>query len=102
VAWESDETNTRVALEVFYTGEQTVLGDPYRTTTPPYATLGLLVSQRLGRAQLYVSGANLTDVRQTHYDPLLTLTPGYELRWTTAQWAPLAGRVVNAGIRVGF
>jgi outer membrane receptor for ferrienterochelin and colicins len=102
VAWESDETHTRVALEVFYTGRQSVLGDPYRTMTPAYATIGLLISQRAGKAQLYLSAANLGDVRQTKYDPLLALIPGSEVRWTTDQWAPLDWRVINAGVRVGF
>lgn len=102
VAWESDESGTRVALDVFYTGTQPVLEDPYRTMTVPYTTIDLLVSQRVGREQVYISGENLGNVRQTQWDPLLLRGPGDEYRWTTSVWAPLAGRVINAGVRVGF
>jgi hypothetical protein len=68
----------------------------------PYATVDLLVSKGVGKSELYVSGQNLTNVRQTQWDPLLLPGPGDEFRWTTPVWAPLVGRVVNAGIRLGF
>jgi len=41
-------------------------------------------------------------VRQTRYDPLLLPTPGEGGRWTTDQWAPLEGRLVSLGVRIGF
>jgi len=102
IAWESDETNTRVAMHLFYTGAQAVIDDPYRTTTPPYSTLGLLISQRFGRFDVYLSGDNLTNLTQTHYDPIYALSPGDEVQWTTPQWAPLDGRTLNAGVRMRF
>jgi len=102
VAWDNDETGTRVGIEAFYTGLQSLEHDPYRTTSRPYTTIGVLVSQQIGPALLYLNGENLTDVRQTRYDPLLLLTPGEGGRWTTDQWAPLEGRLVNLGVRIGF
>ena len=42
VAWEEDESGTRVGVELFYTGRQSLEHDPYRSTSVPYATLGLL------------------------------------------------------------
>lgn len=102
VAWEDEHGGARVGLEVFYTGRQSLEDDPYRTTTPSYTTVGLLVSWRLARATVYLNGENLTDVRQTRYDPLLLPAQGAGGRWTTDQWAPLEGRVVNAGVLLRF
>lgn len=102
VAWDNDETGTRIGVEAFYTGAQAVEHDPYRTASRPYATVGVLVSQRIGPALLYLNAENLTDVRQTRYDPLLLATPGEGGRWTTDEWAPLEGRLLNLGVRIGF
>ncbi len=102
VAWEEDEAGARVALEVFYTGRQRVEDDPYRTFTPGFATVELLAAQRFGRLELFANAENLTDVRQTRWDPLLRRTPGLGGRWTTDEWAPLEGRLLNAGVRVAF
>ena len=100
VAYEVPATGTRVSFEAFYTGRQALAEDPYRSLSRPYTTLGLLLTRRVGRAQLFINGENLTDVRQTKADPLLLPTPGRGGRWTTDQWAPLEGRVVNAGAKV--
>ena len=45
---------------------------------------------------------NLADIRQTKYDPLIRPFPLPDVRWTVEAWAPLDGRVLNAGIRVSF
>ncbi len=102
VAWDSDETGTRAGVEVFYTGRQAVADDPYRTTTRPYATIGVLVSQGIGPFVVHLNGENLTGVRQTHYDRLLLPTPGAGGRWTTDEWAPLEGRLVNLGTSIAL
>lgn len=102
VAWDDDETGTRVGVEAFYTGVQSVDHDPYRTSTRPYTTIGILVSHRIGHALLYFNAENLLDVRQTRYDPLLLPTRGEGGRWTTDEWAPLEGRAFNLGVRMGF
>ena len=102
VAWDNDETGTRVGVEAFYTGVQAIEQDPYRTISRPYTTLGVLISQQVGRALVFLNGENLTDVRQTRYDPLLLPTSGDGGRWTTDEWAPLEGRIVNLGVRMRF
>ncbi|HEU4563268.1 MAG TPA: TonB-dependent receptor [Gemmatimonadaceae bacterium] len=102
VAWEEEETGSRVGLEIFYTGPQSLDEDPYRTRSRSFATVGLLVTRRFGPAQLYINGEDLTDIRQTDYEPLLLPARSPEGRWTTQQWAPLEGRTVNAGVRLAF
>jgi iron complex outermembrane receptor protein len=49
---------------------------------------------------LYLNLENLTNVRQTSFDPLLRMTPGEGGRRTVDEWAPLEGRSANAGLRV--
>jgi outer membrane receptor for ferrienterochelin and colicins len=100
VAYEDPLTGTRVSVETFYTGRQALADDPYRSISRPYTTLGILLTRRIARAQLYINGENLTDIRQTKSDPLLLPAPGRGGRWTTDQWAPLEGRILNAGARV--
>ena len=62
---------SRVGVEAFYTGRQALVDDPYRTVSRPYVTFGLLAQVQLGPAQLFANAENLTDVRQTRYDPLV-------------------------------
>ncbi len=105
IAYEEDEpgeSGIRLAAELFYTGRQRVEDDPYRTFTPGFATLEVLLSKRFGRVTLFANGEDLTNVRQTRWDPLLLPSPGPGGRWTTDQWAPLEGRVVRVGARLGF
>jgi iron complex outermembrane receptor protein len=101
-AIDADDTGTRAGLEVFYTGKQSVEDNPYRTVSTPYTTFGVLVEQKIGHASLFVNGENLTGVRQTHFDPLLLPEQTSTGKWTTSQWAPLEGRVFNAGVLVSF
>jgi iron complex outermembrane receptor protein len=102
VAFEEDDMGTRVGLEIFYTGRQSLDNDPYRNSSPPYTALGLLVEQKVGSSTIFVNGENLTGVRQTRFDPLLLPSQDATGRWTTPEWAPLEGRMVNAGVRVRF
>ncbi len=98
--WERGPT--RLGAELYYVGRQRLDDDPYRTQSADYVLAGVLVMQRVGRAQLFVNFENLGDVRQTRWAPLLR--PSYDVRrgWTTDAWAPLEGRVVNAGVRWRF
>lgn len=100
VAFEEDESGTRLGVELYYTGSQRVEYNPYRTTTPAYTTVELLAGQRIGRVTAFVHVDNLTNIRQTDFDPLLRPAPGPGGRWTTDVWAPLEGRTLNGGIRV--
>jgi outer membrane receptor for ferrienterochelin and colicins len=88
--------------EWFYTGRQRLEANPYRQESAPYSVFGLLLSRRLGRVLLFINGENLTNVKQTDWDPLLRPSRGADGRWTVDAWAPLDGRVINGGIRVNF
>jgi iron complex outermembrane receptor protein len=59
----------------------------------------VLVERRVGRARVFVNAENLLDVRQTTTAPLVLPSRGLGGRWTTDVWAPLDGRVINAGVR---
>jgi outer membrane receptor for ferrienterochelin and colicins len=63
---------------------------------------GALVERTPGRYRLFVNAGNLADVRQTRRDPLLRPTRAVDGRWTVDAWAPLDGRNVNGGVRIGF
>lgn len=105
IAFEDDdpgESGFRTALEVYRTGAQRVEEDPYRTFTPPFTTVEFLVSQRIGRFTVFANAEDLTNVRQTRWDPLLRTSPGPGGTWTTDEWAPLEGRVVRLGVEASF
>ena len=97
---------SRVGLELYYTGRQALEDDPYRRESRPYLVVGLLgeraVETRLGVARLFLNLENLTDVRQTRFDPLLRPTRGAGGRWTTDAWTELTGFTANGGVRLGF
>ena len=64
--------------------------------------LSLLLDRRFGRWQLFVNAENLTDERQTRWDPITHLLRDVDGRWTVDAWAPLQGRVINGGFRIVF
>jgi len=99
--WES-ESNGRIGLEMFYTGQQRLEDNPYRAVSRPYCLFGALVEKRFGALRLFVNAENLANVRQTRYNPLLRSTPSFDGQWTVDAWAPLDGRVINGGLRFGF
>ncbi|HUQ45363.1 MAG TPA: TonB-dependent receptor [Gemmatimonadaceae bacterium] len=102
VASVEREGESRLGLELYYTGRQSLEYDPGRRTSAPYLLVGVLGERRFGRARLFVNAENLTDVRQTRDGPLVLPARGPGGRWTTDVWAPLEGFVVNAGARVGL
>jgi outer membrane receptor for ferrienterochelin and colicins len=99
--WEADEVG-RIGIEWYYTGRQSVEDNPYRMVTEPYVIVGVLAEKQFGRVRVFVNGENLTDVRQTKWDPLLRPTRAFNGRWTVDAWAPLEGRNINGGLRVRF
>ena len=97
--WEA-EGRGRVGMELYYTGRQALDDNPYRDESRPYVIVGALAEWRIRRARLFINLENLTDARQTRYDPLVLPTRSPNGRWTTDVWAPLEGRVINAGVRL--
>jgi outer membrane receptor for ferrienterochelin and colicins len=100
-AWEWGGAG-RLGVEWFYTGTQRLDENPYRTESRPYSVFGVLATRRVGRALLFINGENLTDVRQTRWEPLLRPARGLDGRWTVDAWAPLDGRNINGGVRLTF
>jgi outer membrane receptor for ferrienterochelin and colicins len=92
----------QIGMHVLFTGEQRLDANPYRSTSEPYVVLDLLAERPFGRWRLFVTARNLTNVRQTHWDPIARPARDVDGRWTVDPWAPLAGRLINFGIRVSF
>jgi len=100
-AWEQHGT-ARVGFEFYYTGRQRLEDNPYRDESEPYTIIGLLAERRFGRVRAFVNLENLTNVRQSDYNPLLLPTPTVLGKRAVSAWAPLDGRTINAGVRIGF
>ena len=102
VASIEQEGVSRVGLELYYTGRQRLEGNPFRMESRPYLIVGLLAERafvtRAGTPRLFVNFENLTNVRQTRFDPL-RLPARVDGRWTTDAWTDLSGFTVNGGIR---
>jgi iron complex outermembrane receptor protein len=94
------ERHGRVGIELDYVGKQALADNPYRATSRSYIQLNVLAEIRLGAAAIFFNAMNLTDVRQTNFDPLVRTVPGPGGDPITDVWAPLAGRTFNLGIRV--
>jgi iron complex outermembrane receptor protein len=90
----------RIGLEVGYTGRQALEDDPYRSVSEPYVELNALGEIRFGAVSIFINAINLTNVRQTRFDPLIRRTPGLGGNPITDVWAPLDGRTFNVGIRL--
>ena len=99
--WQKEKVG-RIGVEGYYTGAQRLEDNPYRTESKPYFLFGFLAEHPIGRFKLFVNVENLTNVRQTRWDPLLRPEQATDGRWTVDAWAPLDGRVINAGIRLKF
>ena len=97
-AWEH-ESRGRAGVDLHYVGRQELEDDPYRTVSRGYVVLDLFVERRVGGLRIFLSGENLLDARQTRWSPVLRGDRSPQGRWTTDVWAPLEGRVFNAGVR---
>jgi iron complex outermembrane receptor protein len=99
--WEQEGMG-RVGLETYFTGAQALDADPYRAEGAPYVIVGAIAERRIGRVRAFVNLENLGDVRLSRHQPLVRPSRGPGGRWTTDAWAPLDGRVINAGVRVAL
>ncbi len=97
-----DESRGRIGVEVSYIGRQALEDDPFRTLSRPYIQLNALAEIRFSGFSIFVNAVNLTNSRQTHYDPLIRPTRGLGGDPITDVWAPLDGRTFNIGIRTGL
>ncbi len=92
----------RIGVEVLLTGRQRLDANPFRSMSESYVLVGLLGERQFGRWRLFVNADNLTDVRQTDWNPIARPARDVDGRWAVDAWAPLAGRLINAGLRVSF
>jgi iron complex outermembrane receptor protein len=99
--WES-EARGRIGFEAYFTGQQRLEDNPYRSVSTGYVLFGGLIERRFGRVRLFINAENLAGVRQTRWDPLVRPSQAVDGRWTVDAWAPLDGRVINGGIRLSF
>ena len=100
--WEK-EGKARIGLECYYTGEQRLENNPYRGTSASYVIAGAMAERAVNKhTKLFLNLENLTNVRQTRWDPLLLPARNIDGRWTVDAWAPLDGRVINGGARFSF
>lgn len=98
--WQNDKS--RIGVEFYYTGQQRLETDPYRPFSVPYTMFGLLAEHRFGHFILFVNAENLGNLQQTRFEPILRPDQGADGRWDVDAWAPLDGRVLNGGVRIGF
>jgi outer membrane receptor for ferrienterochelin and colicins len=99
--WEKEDVG-RVGVEYYFTGRQRLIANPYRSRSKAYSILGALAEKKFGRVKVFLNAENLTNTRQTKFDPLILRAPGPDGRFTVDAWAPLDGRTFNAGVRVSF
>jgi iron complex outermembrane receptor protein len=97
-----DGRRGHIGADVLFTGQQRLDANPYRSTSESYVVTSLLGEVRFGRWRLFVHADNVTDVRQTNWDPIGRPSQDVDGRWTVDAWAPLEGRVINAGFRIPF
>lgn len=93
---------SRLGFEAYYTGEQSLDDNPYRTRGRAYLELGLFGELIFGNVSLFLNAENLLDVRQTDDDPLLLPRRAADGQWTVDAWAPLDGLLINGGVRFRF
>jgi iron complex outermembrane receptor protein len=100
--WEKEGV-ARFGIECYYTGRQRLEFNPYRTLSEPYVIAGAMGERKVAKhVRLFINLENLTNVRQTRWDPLLLPARGVDGRWTVDAWSPLDGRNINGGVRFIF
>jgi outer membrane receptor for ferrienterochelin and colicins len=94
------EGRGRIGAELGYTGRQALYEDPYRNASEPYLQFNVLSELRFRGFSIYLNAINLTNVRQTRFEPLVRATPGPGGNPITDAWAPLDGRTFNLGLKI--
>ena len=79
--WEREERG-RIGIEAYFTGQQRLEDNPYRSQSESYVLFGGLVERRFGRFRLLINAENLGGVRQTRFDPLVRPSQAVDGRWT--------------------
>jgi outer membrane receptor for ferrienterochelin and colicins len=100
--WEKEGV-ARFGIECYYTGQQRLENNPYRSFSSPYVIFGAMGERKVAaHVKLFLNLENLGNVRQSRWDPMLLPSRAADGRWTVDAWAPLDGRVINGGVRFMF
>ena len=99
IVWENHEQGFKMGLEQYWTGRQRVMRNPFRTMTPSYWITGFIVEKGFGNFKVFINFENIFDTRQTKYEPTFVGDLQAGTIRTLPVYAPLEGRVINAGIR---
>ena len=102
VAMKEQHGKFRLGFEAYYTGKQSLGGNPFRTESIPYWHLGLMGEITIGQFSWFINAENLLNIRQTKEDPLVLPVRAPDGQWTTDIWSRNDGFIVNAGVRVRF
>jgi iron complex outermembrane receptor protein len=97
--WESPQRGMKVGLENYWTGTQQLERNPFRDHSPAYWITGIVAEKALDPVRLFVNFENIFDTRQTRFEPLIVGDVQAGTFRTLPAYAPLEGRVVNAGVR---
>ena len=91
-----------LGVAAHFVGSQT-LADSTFGTGKPYVTIDARLEKQIRwGATLFVYGKDLTGVHQLQLGPVLRPSTGAAGQWADNPWAPLEGRVINAGVRVRY
>lgn len=96
-----DDALGRIGVEASYIGQQALEDGPFRSVSRAYITLNALAELRFSGFSIFLNAVNLTNSRQTRFDPLIRPVRGLGGDPITDVWAPLDGRTFNLGIRTG-
>jgi outer membrane receptor for ferrienterochelin and colicins len=99
-AYEREQDRT-LGVAVHFVGRQ-VLADSSFGVSSPYVTIDARFEKHVRRAVVFVYAKDLTGVYQLQFGPVLRTASGAAGQWADNAWAPLDGRVINAGIRVTY
>lgn len=99
--WEEEGVG-RLGFEAYYTGEQELDDNPYRTESKPYVEMGLMGELDFGAFSVFANAENILNVRQTKHDPLIRPIRAPDGAWTVDAWSPLEGFVLNVGLKLKF
>ncbi|MHB1328251.1 MAG: TonB-dependent receptor [Gemmatimonadales bacterium] len=101
LGWRAPATvGVVVDLHARYLGSQQLSDNPFRSEAPGYGLINALVSQRSGRARLFLSAENMLDVKLANYESIVIDPPARGERLTNLPWMPLRGRVLSLGAMV--
>ncbi len=100
--WEDHEGQLKMGLENYWTGEQRLTRNPFRSTSPAYWITGFIAEKGFGNFRLFINLENIFDTRQTRYEPVVLGDVASGTIRTLSVYAPLEGRCINGGIRYVF